>query len=355
MPTPFTDEDLDAAVAAGVLGAEAANGLRAFVEKRRATPLADEESFRLLTGFNDIFVALAIVMVLVALGWLVRGVGPPGHVVSWALVAAASWALAEFFTKRRRMALPSLVLLVAFVGAALDLAFGAAGIIQNLTGATFGGGGAILGGAFGVFAAWLHWRRFHVPITVAAGVAAAAFGLVGALEITGHGDRSALPAMAGMGLVAFGLALWWDASDRERKTRRADVAFWLHLTAAPLIVHPAFAMLGLSGLSLLSGIGPNVSPDAEFRGAALAVALYAALAFVALIVDRRALMVSALAYLLFAMNAFFRSSGALTSSFALSALIAGAGLLLIAAFWSAARRLALGLVPARIRALVPGA
>ena len=33
-----------------------------------------------------------------------------------AVVAVASWGLAEFFTRRRRMALPSLMLLFAFVG-----------------------------------------------------------------------------------------------------------------------------------------------------------------------------------------------------------------------------------------------
>ena len=66
-------------------------------------------------------------------------------------------------------------------------------------------------------------------------------------------------------------------------------------------------------------------------------------------------MVSALAYLLYAMNAFFHSSGALTTSLALSALIVGAGLLTVAAFWSVARRHALKLVPAVLRARLPAA
>jgi hypothetical protein len=30
--------------------------------------------------------------------------------------------------------------------------------------------------------------------------------------------------------------MWWDSSDRARLTRRSDVAFWLHLLAAPMIV-----------------------------------------------------------------------------------------------------------------------
>jgi hypothetical protein len=51
-------------------------------------------------------------------------------------------------------------------------------------------------------------------------------------------------------LVVFGIALRWDASDRERRTRRADVAFWLHLLAAPLLVHPVFTTLGTWGGSI---------------------------------------------------------------------------------------------------------
>src|SRR2546430_3225670 len=41
----------------------------------------------------------------------------------------------------------------------------------------------------------------------------------------------------------FLFAMWWDGSDRARLTRRSDVAFWLHLLAAPMIVHPVFTLL----------------------------------------------------------------------------------------------------------------
>ena len=39
--------------------------------------------------------------------------------------------------------------------------------------------------------------------------------------------------VAGLGVFAF--AMRWDLQDPERITRRSDVAFWLHLAAAPLI------------------------------------------------------------------------------------------------------------------------
>ena len=61
--------------------------------------------------------------------------------------------------------------------------------------------------------------------------------------ITGALIGLAIVFVLGLGVFAF--AMWWDMSDRERRTRRSDVAFWLHLAAAPLIAHPIFHMLGV--------------------------------------------------------------------------------------------------------------
>ena len=51
-------EDLDAAVEAGVIDTATRNRLIAFARTRLQGASPDNESFRLLTGFNDIFVAL---------------------------------------------------------------------------------------------------------------------------------------------------------------------------------------------------------------------------------------------------------------------------------------------------------
>ena len=76
----------------------------------RATPAVDEEHFRLLTGFNDIFVSIAAVILLVAVGWI--GNTLPPHIeasgpspFAGLFVAGTAWGLAEFFTRKRRMAL----------------------------------------------------------------------------------------------------------------------------------------------------------------------------------------------------------------------------------------------------------
>jgi len=118
-----------------------------------------------------------------------------------------------------------------------------------------------------------------------------------------------------------------------RQTRRSDVAFWLHLLAAPLLVHPIFTMLGVTGGK--AGLGQALA----------VVVLYVAIALVSLAVDRRALMVSALTYVLFAFTALLKQFGVVSLGFAITALAIGAALLLLSAFWHPTRAFVLGFLP----------
>ena len=109
----YSDSDLDSAVAAGALTPASAAALRAYVSRARQSPMVDEEQFRLITGFNDIFVSIAGILFLTGCAWA------GGSVTPWlgaALVAVSSWGMAEYFTAKRRMALPSIIFLLAFVG-----------------------------------------------------------------------------------------------------------------------------------------------------------------------------------------------------------------------------------------------
>ena len=353
MTGPYADDDIDAAVAAGAITAESAQAFRAFIEARRGAPTAaDDEQFRLITGFNDIFVSIALALVLIALAWLgtqwANGVGG-------ALVAVASWALAEFFTARRRMALPSILLLLAWVGGLLWAGFSFALTAHD----NYGAGAVAATGLGAAGASYAHWRRFHVPIAIAAATCSVlGVAILVAARLIPFLAENVLALVFVAGFVVFACALWWDIGDPGRRTRRADVAFWLHLAAAPLIVHSAFAWIGfarplsLGGALAIARVG---APAAEFTAPALAVAIYLVLALVALVVDRRALMVSALAYLLYAINVFLSATGALSVSLALSALIAGAALLLLSATWRSARRVALAATPRAWRTRLPAA
>ena len=74
----YSQQELDDAVASGVLSAEAADALRAHIEGQRSTVIPDEEQFRLITGFNDIFVSIAAAILLFAVGWIGQWIGQPG-------------------------------------------------------------------------------------------------------------------------------------------------------------------------------------------------------------------------------------------------------------------------------------
>ncbi|HEY5308478.1 MAG TPA: hypothetical protein VIK97_08230 [Casimicrobiaceae bacterium] len=319
----YSEEDLTSALAAGVLTEETAEAFRMHVAQRRHSSAVDEEHFRLVTGFNDIFVVIACVLLLASLA----GIGSSiARFAGAAAVAAAAWLLAEFFTRKRRMALPSIALLLAFVGGVL-----AAGFLV-LPGQT--PGGFAVASALTVIAAALHWRRFHVPITIAAGAAAVvgcAFALLLWVAPDARNWLNALSLLAGV--AVFAAAMRWDASDTLRQTRRSDVAFWLHLLAAPLLVHPVFTLLGVSG------------GHADLGQALAVVTLYVGIALVSLAVDRRALMVSALAYVLFAFSALLKQYGVVSLSFAITAFAIGTALLLLSAFWHPTRAFVLGFLP----------
>ena len=72
-----------------------------------------------------------------------------------------------------------------------------------------------------------------------------------------------------------------------------------------------------------------------------------------LAVDRRALLVSALFYVVYAMVALFKAAGTLSASFALTALVIGSALLLLSALWHRVRAAVLTLFPAGLRARLP--
>lgn len=353
----YSESDLASAVEAGALSPAAANALRNYVAERRSTPAVDEEHFKLLTGFNDIFVAIAAALILVAagrigayVGELLIGAGPEPRVIGGNMigggfaVAATSWMLAEYFTAKRRMALPSILLLFGFVG---GVAAGLSGIFaanipwieeqmhlaSDLQKQQLGAGIAAVVGLLTAAATFIHWKRFMVPITVAAGalvVVGMLVAIVLALVPLARDWVNEMLLVAGVAMFFF--AMRWDMTDLERRTRRSDVAFWLHLAAAPLIAHPVFHMLGVF--------------DGEVTGpvAAVVIALYVAFAFVALAVDRRALLVSSLIYVLWAMYALFQATGAVELAAALTALVIGSALLLLSAFWQPVRRTVVGLL-----------
>ena len=358
------DHDLDAAVTAGVIGREQADALRAFQRARHGgapagTALeADEEKFRILGGFNDILVAIGLLLLIAAL-FSASAVIASGLVIA-ILAAVMAWGLAELFTRRLRLALPAIILAVMFVGAVVWLAVIAiSGTADDPTARAL----AAVAGA-GAVAAGLHYARFRVPIDVALAMCGLV-ALVISLLLAAFPDLArrlifAITLAAGLGV--FALAMRFDLADPLRRSRNADTAFWLHLVAAPLIVHSVVAGLfggeSLRGSVLFALFADEAGSLIHLDGAQLALdilAIVVVLFIVALVIDRRALLVSGLTYAGYSLWVLFhdlawRDGITLPATlFALALLVLG-----VSAGWSGLRATIVPLFPlGRWRASLP--
>lgn len=325
----YNDDDVQQAVQAGILDDQTAQAFKNFVAQQRQCPAVDEENFKFVSSFNDIFVVIAIALLLGALGLLGGGLA----------VAFGAWCLAEFFTRQRKMSLPSIVLLFAYTG---GIAFFIGHVLIYSSAPDAPDPLMImLTACLTALATALHWWRFRVPITVAVGMASAiVVGMSPIMMIADQPKLLLLPYFFIAGLIVFALAMYWDMRDPTRTSSKTDVAFWLHLLAAPLLVHPVFVSLGSTG-------------QLNVTSAGLIVLLYGVLALVSLVIDRRALMVSALIYVMYALNTLMKTVGDMGIQMVLTAFILGAMLLLLSAFWQYCRAFLMRHIPLSWQARLP--
>ena len=229
----YTDDDLNNAVENGIFTQDAVDRFRRHISESSNTSLVDEENIRLVTSFNDIFVVIACVLLLASTLTILSH-----KVIGLALFTLIAWGLAEFFVRKRKMAFPAIILLLSFVGGAFFFVISAYKTPNETSFA--------VAAAFSAIVAYLHWKRFMVPITIAAGTAAVITFIIATIlsAFSGSKEWINIPIFL-CGIASFIFAMYWDISDRLRVTRRSDVAFWLHLLSAPLIIHPVLSKLGV--------------------------------------------------------------------------------------------------------------
>ena len=112
-----------------------------------------------------------------------------------------SWVLAEFFVLKRKMSLPAIVLLISFVG----------GVFSFVSSFTSELGEFYIGAAASTFAAYLHWIRFKVPITIAAGTISLIVLIISSIVSIFPSTLDYILLMAFiLGISAFLFAMYWD-------------------------------------------------------------------------------------------------------------------------------------------------
>jgi hypothetical protein len=342
----LTRDDLDEAVARGIVDRPQAVKLLALgqdrVERLRRAAGGDER-FVFMRNFNELFVAIGCALVGMAcffgmaLGYAT--IGPLVFIPGLGLL----WGLAELLTGRLRLTLPSIVIAVFLVvlaalavnaiwlGALDPFRYGRMGLL---------GWPAINGAGAALAAASIFYWRFRLPFALLLIAAAATALQVSVLNSMADAPIFTRPAMLVAGMACFAAGMWYDLSDRQRLSRRADCAFWLHLIAGPLIVHSVVISLWPAG------------PLSASTAVAI-LAMMALFALVALVVDRRALLVSSLAYIGMTMSWGFSALGSGTQSLLATFLLLGGGVIVLGIGWQSVRRLVLAWLPATMVTRLP--
>jgi len=361
----FDKTDIRAAVEAGALSDDGAKRLEAFLRARNDPDrMLDPENLRFLSNFNDVFLTIGIVILMVGLGFLSgisvfnvvgpRLIDPTSIAEATALantmklvviltpipVLVGAWLLAEYFCGKRRLLLPSMALSGIIVWAAAAIALGLFAPVDQsesysnpfnlLFSMSYAG---FIGGVLA--AAAIFWR-FRLPFSLfllAGGVAGLFYTAVA--QLAGIGQVGSGFAMLTVGIGTLAAAIAFDMKDPTRSTRASDCAFWLHMAAAPQII------LGMRGLLLGSGFAPASMTDATVM-----LLVLIAFALLSLALNRRALIVSGL--VTFATSLWFlvnELGGGGVNTLMLIALIIGGAIVLLGGGWRTARRAILKVFP----------
>jgi hypothetical protein len=186
------NDDLRAAVAAGIIDEAQAARLKVLSDDRagtRAAMPAEDEPFEFFRGFSEIFISIGLLILLSGVAGLLSWLG--GFAVMLlvpAICAGVCWWWATYFTLKRRMTLPSMVLVSAYGSGIFVSAVALAeklGLEQR---------SLVLTGFVITAAALMLWyRRFKLPFTALL-IGLASLGLIYAATVPA--DQLAMLATA---------------------------------------------------------------------------------------------------------------------------------------------------------------
>lgn len=370
--------DLEAAAAAGVISDQQVGPLYEFLSARGAQAVqapSGEEELRFIRNFHDVFLAIGILLFAIGLAigigtYVASSPSPEQGTVTTGLLCGASvalmWALGELFARRRRLFLPAIAIVCAMT---LFAVIAAAALYAGvLLGRDFGGNttnletmppelrnGILLAVSFAVLTPLAFYARFRLPFSLGlAGGGAAMFVIVTCMALNFDLTVQMLPAlMFLLGGLLFLAGVGFDARDPQRKTRFSDNGFWLHFAAAPLILNGAFGLIGqmLGAEQVISGsagmivaVGDGEQGAAAIQASATLVVVLV-LGIISLLINRRALIVSALLTTGVAIGVLMNAAGLGAGALGAATLITlGAFVLILGAGWHSVRRALLGWV-----------
>lgn len=334
----MTPEQIDQALAAGIITPEQAGAMRRLLTEHNtpsdnnAAVIGDEDNMRFVRSFSDVFIGIGLALLALGLSF----VGAISGGGSRYLLAAAVMAfLAAYFGRKTRQHLPTLITALAF------LFFTHKGL-----GGIIGGGSGIIAALITIGAMLGYYLFIRLPfcialiaISVIFLVFAVARQLVPDMMI---GQQSWLFVMCGFATLI--VAVIYDMKDTQRLTRFADNAFWLHLTAAPLIVHGLAFRAAMAKTDMVMGVLPV--PDVGRGDAVILLLIVGAIGLLGLALNRRALLVSSLGYAVFAIVFLMSGSGInFGMSLALAFVLLGAAIIALGVAWHPMRNQLIKILP----------
>lgn len=307
------------------------------------TQTTRDEPFRLMKGFRDFFIAIGLAIFLVgittALPKLILGQsiadifenGPSfGLIILILLWMAIGFALSEWITKKQRLPFSSIILTIAtgIWFAVLVFSFISFSVPVQELGNEFVSSFAFAGAFIGISLFYWRYRLPFALLPIAGTIVGVLIGLTLGFFPSLQEANNVRFVTGVLGIATFIAAMSFDIQDPERKTRLSECAFWLHLLAAPLIIH-----------SLL--VDSIKTPDTLFIAAVIIF-----FGIIALIIDRRAMLVSSLLYVTASIIHFIKgSSWAEGNEFGSTTLFLGVIFLALGLGWPTIRRVIFNLVP----------
>lgn len=336
--TEYSD-GLSKAVADGVINAGQAELLEDYL-KAALLPASSgqpdaEEKVDAIRGFHELFLSIGIICLLLGAYFLHAG-------IAGILMPLLVWGMAEALHGWRHVRLPMIVLSCALSFSLLpigslffhddkNIGFGDTPLMLLLSGLWLVSG-------------YAYWRRFRLPfnwlIIATSLVGIAYYGaatLLGEAWVNTHLYWFVL--VCGVGV--FALAMFFDMQDPARTRTEHEAAFWLHLSAGPMLVH------GVMNLN-------QELVEHEVIVAAISIALVGVLSCLALIVNRRAILVSSLAYFGYSVSTLAdKFDMDINISGALALVVVGAFAISMALGWNKTRKLIVRKLPLRVQAMLP--
>ena len=305
---------LDKAAELNIIQQEQVEPLYQFLQEQPVDPEDNYngEPLRFTRSVGDIFLTMGIVFLMIAIS--LSGISG----IYYLIPAAILVLLAEWLVRKRNLVLPGMAILVSL----LILMFKA--MTHGIeTTALFG---------FGIVAvtSFLFYIRYKMPFSHLPLAASLVIMFFLWFDVNAF-ENPILFSVSG--LIVFAVAMWFDSRDTKRVSHLSDSAFWLHLLAAPLMVH---------GL-MIAMLNSDQAWVNMFSKEILILCFFAVFFLTALLIDRRAMLIATQLYMVIAIVKILKDNSANAADITLFIFIAFAMFVIyFGAYWYKSRRFVFG-------------